>query len=237
MWPGNTPGPWGAEASVTKSLVENAISEPLRESLSDDIGVAIMTNADEVLLRDPSGLRRSHQAPTTLRWVVSAENIRDWSATVSQVVVSSYRSDGTLPTFSRIPRSTQAYLRGFRTLLENRKGFNNKTFKQLGRPLHSFERFNARKLNDTSVLAIAEIATHNHCVELSTNWAPERTALTISMDGRAIVSTSLIVGTLNSSTALFWLKQVCFNKRASETPKQTTILYTLVVRFRPCRCQ
>jgi hypothetical protein len=107
----------------------------------------------------------------------------------------------------------EKYLAPFRRILESVITFG-KTKKQAGRKwFEYFDPYSDRHALDTFV-AYADIATHNHFVVFHDNRLLKDTAPLVIL--QHVSDAPLIAGLLNSSVALFWLKQVCFNKGAGE---------------------
>jgi hypothetical protein len=105
------------------------------------------------------------------------------------------------------------YLVPFRRTLESVITFG-KTKKQAGRKwFEYFDPYSDRHALD-SFAAYADIATHNHFVVFHDNRLLKDTAPLVILQRAG--DAPLIAGLLNSSLALFWLKQVCFNKGAGE---------------------
>jgi len=219
---GTTRGhPWSLDVAGTtlRQTLEGPTTCPLRDLLADDIGVVLMTNAGEVFSGSSSQMRTASPSGYAVRYVIVGDEARDWSLQLSTMVLCAYRDDGTLPLESELNETLGAYLQRFRKCLLSRMGFANRTFEDLGRPLHAFERFNAPKLSG-DVIIVAEIATHGHALPLSSHIVPERTALAATLADSSPCGPLLSL--LNSSAALFWLKQVCFCKRESDDAERDT---------------
>jgi len=71
-----------------------------------------------------------------------------------------------------------------------------------------------------------EIATHNHAYFDQSRAIFHQTAPVMKLrDSTAVAAHLAVTGVLNSSTALFWLKQVCFNKGAGEDEERDRFVY------------
>jgi hypothetical protein len=145
------------------------------------------------------------------------EEIRNWSAEAPCRILLPYGADCKLLSERTLGRAQKEYLSPFKTLLENRHSFGNQTFKELGRGWYEFERMNANKYATPYFLTFPHIATHGHFVFVAEPRIFGRHPQVIKLPpSRTEEDHYLLAGVLNSSTSLFWLKQVCFNKGAGD---------------------
>src|SRR5262249_24361268 len=101
--------------------------------------------------------------------------------------------------------------------LQNRHSFASKTFEELGRTWYEFERMNANKYKTAEFITFPLIATHQHFLFSPDRKTYGRHAQVLELPKNSSQRDHhLVVGCLNSSTALFWLKQVSFSKREAE---------------------
>lgn len=210
--------PWSFDAggSSAKRLLERG-TETLRTLLSDNVGVATMTNSDEVFDNEGGHWRRNGVESAFLTYFVEGPENRDWSIPVDRVLLSPYDQSNTLCTEARLPGGAQSYMKRLRSHLQGRHSFASKTFEQLGRPWYEFERWNSTKYNAIYRLVQPFIATHFHLAPPILEWGLNRHSQVVPMGRATDVQPTLAL--LNSSSALFWLKQVCFCKRYSENPE------------------
>jgi hypothetical protein len=93
-----------------------------------------------------------------------------------------------------------------------------------GDPYYRFEFFDYLRNMAASRLSSAEIATHFHMVVPPEGALMERTALTcVTAEDKLPVT--LTMSLLNSSSALYWFKQVCYNKAAGSDAERDRYVY------------
>jgi hypothetical protein len=77
---------------------------------------------------------------------------------------------------------------------------------------------NANKYKTSRFITFAHLSTHNHFVFIQEPRIFGRHAQVVKLRASsADLDHHLLVAALNSSTALFWLKQACFNKGAGQS--------------------
>jgi hypothetical protein len=211
--------PWALDSSTgdTVKILEGAGAIPLIEFLADEIGVCTMTNADDIFLLSDGGSRRIEANPQHVLLYHQGEELRNWLADPPCRILLPYRENCQPMPEKDLSTGEREYLRPFKTLLENRHTFGNKTFKEAGRVWYEFERMNANKYSTPRFITFSHIATHNHFIFVPEKRVFGRHPQVIKLAANASdTEHHLLAGLLNSSLALFWLKQVCFSKRESE---------------------
>ena len=199
--------PWsltGGGASELKALLERG-SEKTLGDLVDSIGFMAITGEDEAYVADETVFERHGLAS---RVFGSGEALRDWSISTDRCLLFPY--DESWEPFA--PEQLLRWLWPYRTLLSRRYYFG-KT--QLEANLQWFEyRYVGReKIKTPLSIAFAEVATHNHFVLDRGGEVFNRTAPVIKLPDDATEDDHLaLLAYLNSSTACFWMKQVCFDK-------------------------
>jgi hypothetical protein len=104
------------------------------------------------------------------------------------------------------------YLWPFRTLLRQRTVFG-KSLSDQGRPWFEHLEHYVSKLHTPLFIAYAEVATHNHFTLDRGGKVFNRTAPVIKLpEGSSANDHLRLIGVLNSSTACFWLRQMCHDK-------------------------
>ncbi len=182
------------------------------ETLTDSIGITSFTLEDDVfLLPAPAALRRNMRS-TQFRPMVVGDIVRDWIRGECDVSVFPYDSD-----FAPIPECdadpSLRYLWMARTCLANNKMFGGKTKVECGMKWYEYGRLTADKLRTPLSIVFGEVATHNHFVLDRGGKVFKQTAPVIKLPREASEDDHLaLLGLLNSSTACFWMKQVCHNK-------------------------
>ncbi len=216
--------PWSLDVSTapTRAKLE-ATGTVLEGLLEGDIGVCTMTNADDIFVLSDDFARRLRVPRSACPPYHQGEEIRDWSAATAERMLVPYTRAAHLMREAELDRATLSYLRPFRSMLEGRHSFGSKTFKELGRRWYEFERMNASKYRSPEFLAFPMIATHLHFVYISSPCIFGRHAQVLKLpDGTGMPAYLALAAVLNSSSALFWLKQVCFSKRESGRPEADT---------------
>jgi hypothetical protein len=108
----------------------------------------------------------------------------------------------------------------YRTPLEGVVSFGGKTRLQLGDKWWGWYRWIPEKYRCNLSIAYAEVATHNHFALDRGGKVFKQTAPVIKLPGDASEDDHLaLLGLLNSSTACFWMKQVCFPKKGYRDSK------------------
>jgi hypothetical protein len=108
------------------------------------------------------------------------------------------------------------YLNLYRACLANNKMFGGKTEVEVDLQWYEYGRLTHAKLRAPLSIAFAFVATHNHFVLDRGGKVFNRSAPIIKLPDNASEEDHLtLLGLLNSSTACFWMKQVCHNKGAT----------------------
>ncbi len=189
----------------------------LSDFIEDEFGFCIKTNADDIFLLQADQCRRFRLPHELLRPYHQGEEIRNWQSPIPAFILLTYSTKGKILSEKELGTQAIAYLSRFKKGLEERRSFGNKTFKQLGWPWYAYDRMNANKYRSDCFLVFPHIATHNHCTFVDEWRGYGRHAQVAKLrTGDDRKQYLLLAGVLNSSSALFWLKQVCFNKGAGE---------------------
>lgn len=214
--------PWTLNASGTdtKAVIE-AAGEALRELLIDDMGFASITASDDVFNQAPSHFRRLLGDLAFLRWFVEGDDVRNWSLIKANLLLAPYGDSWDLLALENLTAGVQRYLRRFRDHLENRADFGAKTYKETGKPWWGHHQVTVSKYTSPVVLPVAFVSTHNHVHPTDTTNSYKQTCQLACASGNGYLE-RLLVALLNSSSALFWLKQVCFCKRESADAEADT---------------
>lgn len=203
--------PWnmggGGAAEVQETIEEDRQRLGM---IARAVGVFGMTNADEVMLADESAFRRSQCEPSARRPLVVGDAARDWRVTSADPVIFPYADFDLMP-LSDMPL-TARWLWPARTVMGNRATFGQRTYFAEGRPWWEWHQVAIERLEGLTI-TFGEVATHNHFVLDRGGKVFNRTAPVIKLLAGASEDDHLsLLGLLNSSTACFWLKQVCHNK-------------------------
>ena len=140
------------------------------------------------------------------------EEIRDWSCLPTLEVLWPNDSRGNRLSTEHLQAHID-FLWPYRKILKNRKAFGV-SVEEKGIPWWALREVYIDKIKSPLSIAFAEVATHNHfCIDRG-GKVFKQTAPVIKLSAEATEDDHLTLqGLLNSSTACFWLKQVCFPKK------------------------
>jgi len=203
--------PWsigGGGATELKELLDESGTETVGE-LCADLGVFGITAADEVFTAPAEAfLRRGFVNHT--RGMVTGEQVREWFVSSGDACVFPYNPG--LVDLTLIEGSLR-WLWPTRTALGSRATFSHKTYFEEGRPWWEWHQISLDRLIPPETIVWGEITSHNNFVFDRGGRAFNRTAPVIKLAADATEDQHLeLLGLLNSSTACFWLKQICFPK-------------------------
>ncbi len=205
--------PWsigGGGASELKEVLDETASKVLGDVV-EVIGVLGMTNADDILIAPKAAFQRKKVEPSTFSRLVLGDLIRDHIISDGEWVVFPYFEENliSLTDFPMLER----WLWIGRNVLGSRVTFGKTTYFKEGRPWWEWHQVAISRLRTPLTITYAEIATHNHFVLDRGGKIFNRTSPVIKLPANAAEADHLaLLGLLNSSTACFWIKQVCFNK-------------------------
>lgn len=206
--------PWslgGGGAAELKTLLDTRASAPLSTSVTS-IGFASFSGTDEVFALGRQELLRVGCPTDLVRPFVFGEVTRDWSLEDGPAALVPYGPDlKPLPLKSREPWGRFLWL--FRTSIRGVVSFGGKTRSESEDPWWGWYRWIPEKYRTRRSITFAEVSTHNHFVLDSGGRVFKQTAPVIKLPASASEGDHLeLLGLLNSSTACFWLKQVCHSK-------------------------
>lgn len=187
-----------------------------------DIGFSVITGEDNCMLL-PQRLSRRLGLERDMP-IVIGEEVRDWSVSAGQVTVWPYGENLSLLNLSEVP-ALMHYLWPFRRNLQERKVFGQ-ALESKGRKWWEIRELYKQRIPGLTI-TFAFVATHNHFVLDRGGKVFNRSAPVIKLAAGASEEEHLrLIGLLNSSTACFWIKQVCHNKGSTVDQKgarQTTV--------------
>lgn len=204
--------PWsigGGGAAELKELLEEQAESKLDDHVTC-IGFGLVLGEDDAFAYIPNTHKREmHDSTFNTRPLVEGEQVRDWSIGTTKEILFPYNENIDLVPDCGI----QMALWPLRALLESRRDFSKRTYKECGRPFFEFHQIPAERNRLPLSITYAEIASHNHFVLDRGGKVFNRTAPVIKLAAHATEDDHLaLLGLLNSSTACFWMKQVAFPK-------------------------
>jgi hypothetical protein len=186
-----------------RSTIESQPGTVTRAASS--IGVVAISAEDDAFTR-PVDRWRADDVP--LFGLISGDLVRDWSAVPEEQALFPY-VNGALVGGPAI----EAALWPFKTLLWSRQTFGRSTYRDEGRTWWEWHQTTLERLRTSLTITWGEVATHNHFVLDRGGKVFKQTAPVIKLPESATEDDHLrLLGVLNSSTACFWLKQVCQTK-------------------------
>jgi hypothetical protein len=202
--------PWsigGGGAADLKEVLDDQSVDALNEVIHE-AGYGAVTREDEAYLVG-SAARRSGIPTIHIHEFVTGEDVRDWNSAFPTHAIWPYEP-ASLEASSN-DRLTR-FLWPYRASLQSRVAYG---ITQLERGLSwmEYSMFFRDRYRSNFLITFPEISTHNHFVLERTKRVFSQTAPVIRLPSAATEADHLgILGILNSSTACFWLKQVCFPK-------------------------
>jgi|HubBroStandDraft_1064217.scaffolds.fasta_scaffold00063_37 hypothetical protein len=205
--------PWnmgGGGAADIQSAIERGSKCRLGE-LTTSIGFYQDTHADDAFVQ-PTNFFRRYSLLDYARPQVRGDGCRDWSCSADESILFPYDSD--LVQFASLPNTPPlGWFWSLRTALWNRTTFGGGTYQTAGRPWYDFHQFPTARARIPLTITFAFVTTHNHFVLDRGGKVFNRSAPVIKLPADAVENHHLgLLGLLNSSTACFWIKQVCHNK-------------------------
>ena len=217
--------PWsiggGGAAELKIHLDELADAE--LGNMCDEIGFGAVTREDEVF--QVSGrVALRHRIPTSeIRPLVAGDEIRDWKI---------YDPPGAIWPYDRqtldasATEWTQRFLWRWKTQLSIRVAYGASQLER-GLRWYEYSMFFRERFRTPLSIAFAFVATHNHFVLDRGGKVFNRSAPIIKLPADATVNDHLaLLGLLNSSTACFWMKQVCAGKHKGDGGQAHATLHT-----------
>jgi hypothetical protein len=205
--------PWsigGGGAAELKEKIDCSAEKRLIDTVAS-VGLYQDTHADEAFIQ-PLDFVSRRSLSNAFRVQVRGENVRDWYCQESEAIFFPY--DPMLERWTDVPKTAQwAWLYTLRTELWSRSTFGGGTYRDVGRPWFDYHQFPKDRARTSSSIAFAFVATHNHFMFDRSGRVFNRTAPVIKLPPGSTDGDHLgLLGLLNSSTACFWLQQMCHNK-------------------------
>ncbi|MFE0590685.1 BREX-2 system adenine-specific DNA-methyltransferase PglX [Micromonospora echinospora] len=176
------------------------------------VGFYGVTGADEAMVAPVATLIRERTEEEFYRRLAVGDEERDWATLDGDYAFHPYGEDRKLVPLSKTPMHGKR-LWPYRTDMGNRATFSRGTYFSDGRPWFEWHQLPKDERAHKWSIAFAFVATNNHFVLDRDGKAFNRTAPVIKLaEGMSEDDHLRLLGVLNSSTACFWLQQVCHNK-------------------------
>ncbi|MEU9357189.1 BREX-2 system adenine-specific DNA-methyltransferase PglX [Streptomyces sp. NPDC048301] len=207
--------PWSLSGGGSEGLFSEigaASSGTVGSYCGAKAGFAGFSGADDVFYLAADWHRRFNTAEEFMRSVAVGDELRDWHINPAGVAIAPYSSGGEILDLD----SQSAWAKNLWSVkqpLGSLADFSGKTRFDAGIPWWSWYRWTRTRVNARRAVVLSKVATHNHVAlndkKIVTTQHMPALALGESVSEEGAVG---LVGVLNSSTACFWLKQVCHNK-------------------------
>ncbi|MCE9632144.1 MAG: BREX-2 system adenine-specific DNA-methyltransferase PglX [Planctomycetia bacterium] len=198
----------GGGATELVQLLDASPSSLQRELLT--AGRTTVVGEDDIWIMDFAAGNRN-RLRKYLRAFGTGENFRDWIGNDFPAVVYPYKCIAG-DAYDQNEGLLLAWLWRFRTVLKNRSVFG-RTLAEMGRGWWEHLEHYRDKLQTPLSIVVVEVATHNHFVlDRGDKLFKHSTHLVKLPPTRTVQEHIDLIGVLNSSTACFWMKQVCHNK-------------------------
>ncbi|MDO8578011.1 MAG: hypothetical protein Q7R50_02400 [Dehalococcoidales bacterium] len=210
--------PWNFDSSSqsTKMLIDN--SSLLLSEVVNGVGYSVLTKSDDIFFLPAHTARIFRIEGQVLQAVNVGDEIRNWSYRDTFVAIFPYDSDFRAIKINEYP-NVKKFLLPFRSKLESVITFGQ-TKQEAGRQWFEYFCPYEERHKIQTTIAFSDITTHNHFVTFTIHRLFKDTAPMVILKNKE--DSNLLSGLLNSSSALFWFKQVCFSKRESEEGAKDT---------------
>lgn len=200
---------------VLRDMIQNHSNGFALDHLLKPIGRIFATSANDIYLLSSDVARRFNLPPKPLLPLNEGENIRNWSFSEALLTILPYSDEWIL----KEPDSSTSiglYLQFFRPTLGARKAFSGKTYEEDGRPWYEYHQLDRDKARKKIIIAYPDVVTHSHFRVFEEKRLFKDHSPVVALQANDRETHHLLVALLNSSAALFLLKQVCFNKGAGK---------------------
>ncbi|WP_214403726.1 BREX-2 system adenine-specific DNA-methyltransferase PglX [Pseudonocardia lacus] len=219
--------PWSVSGGGASDVFDLIMGEnPPLGLRTHRIGVFGMTNADDVMLAPTSAWTRRVGSDHLVRKLLLGDELRNWRADGSTSAFFPYDAGMMLASLAGHDRLLH-WMWPCRTTMGNRATFSKLTYIQEGRPWYEWHQVAVDPGGHQFTIAYGEVSTHNHFVLVRGEEIFKQTAPVIKLPATASEPDHLaLLGLLNSSTACFWLKEVCHCKGStvdSRGARQSTV--------------
>jgi hypothetical protein len=210
----NWPMSFDLGADDQRLHLESINKTVLGDLINGSIGRVCFTGADELYFVDEHLLRRLGITPQGLARFAIGDLFRNWTHSETHCLCP-YDGNGKLIS-DKIAAPIKRYLSPWRQFLEERLSYGETQLKR-GNAWWEYSLVFEERIRGGLALCICEIATHIHVEAVSKPFIANRANPIFELQaGSSEQDVHLIAAGMNSSTALFWLKQICYNKGAGE---------------------
>ncbi len=216
--------PWslgGGGASELKELLEERAEKRLGEVV-EDIGFASFTGLDDAFILPAHAAKTLGIEEEVLRPMVVGESVRDWSMTTDEVAIAPYDKATHKPLPYDATSKWGRFLWRYRTIANSVASFGGKSRAEEGQHWWCWYRWQKERYQAPFRITFAEVATHNHFALHRGGSVVNRTAPILVLPTTSTENDHYaLLAYLNSSTACFWMKQVCHCKTTASQKHHT----------------
>ena len=218
--------PWHFDITgeATRDYIQKASASPLSSFLTQPIGRILATSANDIFQVDAHLARSARLKMDRLAAFSHGEDIRNWHLAGDGLLLRPYDERWQLVELRQDPSLGQ-YMRCFRKHLAERRDFSGKSYVEAGRPWYEYHQLDRGKVPDNGAMVFPLIATHCHFVLVNGQRLFDQHGQVAKFGLQPLHGWHLLLGLANSACALFWLKQVCFNKGAGEDEERDRFEY------------
>jgi hypothetical protein len=208
--------PWNLDVAAgdLKKVLEHS-NVSLSSFLPGQMGVSLVTLANEIYALEPHVIRRAGiPIPSTVPYV-PGENVRNWSWEWRELAIFPYDKSHAVRKYE-LTSPEMRWLRKFRNKLEGRIYFGQ-TQTERGLVWYEYGIVVWQNCDTPNKLIFADLSTHGHFVRVAELAAfNQHTPVLALPSSSPEIDLHLVAALMNSSAALFWLKQVSYNRGAGE---------------------
>ncbi|MFJ8636796.1 BREX-2 system adenine-specific DNA-methyltransferase PglX [Streptomyces sp. NPDC093568] len=207
--------PWSLSGGGSEGVAETirrASSSTVESLCGAKAGFSGFSGADDAFYLPVHWHRRFGTPVEVMRPVAVGDELRDWRITPRSIAIAPYSPDGRLLDVNVQDRWARHFW-GVRQLLGSLADFSGQTRFEAGVPWWSWYRWTQSRAGAARAIVLSKVATHNHVAlnigkTITTQHMPA-----VALAGEVTDENALgVAGSLNSSVAGFWLKQVCHDK-------------------------
>ncbi|MDG6109622.1 BREX-2 system adenine-specific DNA-methyltransferase PglX [Dactylosporangium aurantiacum] len=206
--------PWSLTGGGAGNL-QNAVDQAGHQKLADlatSIGITCFTLEDDLYVQPAATFSRSRVPKEFIRPMALGDGLRDWNLATPDHAVFPYDENFT-PIDVELQNCVLRFMWRARTSVANSRMFGQQTKVDSGLRWSEYGRLTPGKLRTPLSISFAFVATHNQFVLDRGGKVFNRSAPVIKLpEGLGEDAHLELLGVLNSSTACFWLKQVCHDK-------------------------
>ena len=200
-----------------KGIIEKIDNISLSEYAKYSVSYSSVSGMDPVYILSPDGFRRLGIDKLTCPFAMG-EDLRDWSLNPQSISISPYLLDGNIIKEKELDKKSLEYLVHLKACLSDRKGMLFRNGLAKGDPWYRYEYYDHLRANASTRFVWAFISTHMSVMLESGLVQTNRSVNNFIPDDKYKSTMFLFPALLNSSAALFWLRQICFCKRESDNP-------------------